>query len=126
MSIKISYKHGANPSIEKCFWCGGDKGIVLLGRLPNDKEAPKESILNYVPCDTCKEKLDSGFTIIEVESTKESTKSAPEIIKGFIPTGNLWVIATESAKELFPGYDTTVGGGYITKQNAENKGLYDV
>ena len=43
-SIKVSEKHGVNPSMEVCFICGQDTGaILLLGRLPGDKEAPRHA-----------------------------------------------------------------------------------
>ena len=36
-SIKVSPKHGLNPTIPQCFWCGKDKSeIALLGKM--DKE----------------------------------------------------------------------------------------
>ena len=38
-SIKISQKHGVNPTIPICFWCGKEKNeIALLGKLPGDAE----------------------------------------------------------------------------------------
>ena len=53
-SITISKKHGVNPSINTCFWCGGDKNIILFGKLPNDAEAPRNVCMDYQPCDKCK------------------------------------------------------------------------
>jgi len=54
--IKISKKHGVNPSIEKCAICNKDIGIILFGELNDDSEAPKEVCLGHV-CDECQEKL---------------------------------------------------------------------
>lgn len=39
-SIKLSPKHGVNPSILHCICCGKDYGIAMLGKLKGDKEAP--------------------------------------------------------------------------------------
>ncbi len=48
--IKVSPKHGVNPTIPICFWCGEEKGeIALLGKLPGDAEAPRNMVLDYEP-----------------------------------------------------------------------------
>lgn len=40
-SIRLSPKHGLNPSISVCFFCGEDKNeIILPGKLEGDAEAP--------------------------------------------------------------------------------------
>ena len=53
--IYMSEAHGVNPSMEVCFWCGKNKGVVLFGKLKGDKKAPRECAFNYEPCDKCKE-----------------------------------------------------------------------
>lgn len=55
--IRLSEKHGVNPSIIKCLLCGGDVGIALLGKLKDDAEAPKEIYTGDI-CDDCKKKLE--------------------------------------------------------------------
>ena len=71
-SIRVSMKHGVNPSMSVCFWCGGDDGtILLLGKLPGDKEAPRRTVASYEPCATCKEKFALGIVVIE--ATKHPT-----------------------------------------------------
>ena len=53
-SIRLSEKHGVTPTIPVCFGCGKQKNeIALLGRLPNDAEAPMNMVLNYDPCEEC-------------------------------------------------------------------------
>lgn len=70
--IALSPKHGVNPSMELCFWCGKPKGVVLFGRLHEKKgdrtdvEAPKETVLNLEPCGACKEAFKLGVRIVEV------------------------------------------------------------
>lgn len=49
--IKLSEKHGLNPSITLCPVCGKETGIAMLGKLKNDLEAPKY-ILSDI-CDDC-------------------------------------------------------------------------
>ena len=70
--ITLSPKHGVNPSLDTCFWCGEPKGIALFGRIHekkgdrSDVEAPKNVVMNLEPCDKCKEKFSKGFLLIEV------------------------------------------------------------
>ena len=70
--IKLSPKHGLNPSMDMCFWCGEPKGILLMGRIHEKKgdhtdvEAPKGMVTSLEPCDKCKENFKLGIRIIEV------------------------------------------------------------
>lgn len=64
--IPLSPKHGVNPTLLKCFWCGGDAGIALLGKLKGDAEAPHETCLGLEPCDACKARFRQGVQLIEV------------------------------------------------------------
>lgn len=53
-TIKFSPKHGLNPTIPVCFFCGQQKNeIAFMGRLAGDAEAPRNLILDYEPCDHC-------------------------------------------------------------------------
>lgn len=48
-SIKISPKHGVNPTIPVCFFCGKPKNeIALMGRMggKEDIEAPRNLVLD--------------------------------------------------------------------------------
>lgn len=70
MSIKLSPKHGVNPSMVKCVVCGKDAGILLNGKLKDDAEAPRYVITGEL-CDECKAKVDKGYAfIIECRSAK--------------------------------------------------------
>lgn len=53
--IRVSEKHGVNPSITICPICGKETGIALLGKLKGDKEAPMRMLSD--PCDDCVSKL---------------------------------------------------------------------
>ncbi len=77
MSIKLSKKHGVNPSIVICPVCKKDIAIALLGRLKDDAEAPKT--IEGELCDECKDKY---VTIIEVDN--EITKK-PSGKRVFVP-----------------------------------------
>lgn len=95
-NIKISPKHGLNPLIPKCFFCGEEKNeIAILGKIDRkDSEAPRSAIIDYVPCEACQKKFESGILLIEV-SEEPVAKNQMEIVKGAYPTGK-WVLALES------------------------------
>ena len=70
-SIILSEKHGVNPSIEKCFYCGNDKGIILFGKLKGDEHAPKEVINDLTPCEKCSPLIrepEKNHTVILIEN----------------------------------------------------------
>jgi hypothetical protein len=93
--ITISEKHGINPCIPKCFFCGKDKNeIILFGRLPNDQEAPRGSVINKEPCDECAEYMRIGIIVIVVRDGE----------KGGNPyrTGGFFVIKEEAVKKMCP------------------------
>lgn len=88
MSIRLSPKHGLNPTIPVCFWCGKERNeIALLGRVgKSDAEAPMHAVIDFVPCDECRQKMELGFTVMEATREPNST-STVEIQKGVYPTG---------------------------------------
>lgn len=94
-NIKISPKHGLNPLIPKCFFCGKEKNeIAILGKIDRkDSEAPRSAIIDYVPCEECKEKFKSGILLVEA-SEKPIVKNQMEIVKGAYPTGK-WMLVSE-------------------------------
>lgn len=101
MSITLSEKHGVNPTMTICFFCGEEKGeIALLGKLPEDAEAPKYAVIDYEPCDKCKEQMDKGVIILEV-TTDSFEDNRPPIQDNLYPTGNWAVITEEAAKKMF-------------------------
>lgn len=100
-SIRVSEKHGVNPTLGICFWCGEDDGTIgLLGKLKGDVEAPRKMMLGYEPCDTCKEGIALGVAIMEASSFP-AFDNQPKIKKGCYPTGRWSVITREAAERLF-------------------------
>lgn len=62
--VRLSEKHGLNPSILVCPVCGKETGeIALLGKLKGDKEAPKYMYSNN-PCDECNKKFKEGYVAL--------------------------------------------------------------
>ena len=99
--IKVSNKHGVNPTMVICAWCKEQNGeIALVGELPGDMEAPKEMIIDYEPCDKCKDKWDHGVACIEVD-TKPANASQPSIQDNLYPTGRYVVVKSDKLKEVF-------------------------
>lgn len=96
-SIRLSEKHGVNPTLCKCFFCGGDKGIALLGRLENDEQAPRECVMDYEPCDNCKENMSNGVTLIEVTDQQPSDGRPPMKARGGVDVYPLerWCVLKE-------------------------------
>jgi len=72
MGIRISEKHGVNPSLSQCFVCMEAKGLVLLGKLPGDKEAPRQMCIDKEPCDKCKAWMEQGVILISVKDGEEN------------------------------------------------------
>lgn len=104
--LKLSPKHGLNPTIPVCFWCGEEKGeVALLGRIGDarkgeDIEASMYTVIDYEPCPACLAKMDSGFTVVEATDSPNAITSVP-IQDGIYPTGRYVVIKPEAAHRIF-------------------------
>lgn len=118
MEIQLSPKFGLNPTIPVCFWCGSDKNeIAVLGRIGNeirgeDFEAPKHMVLDYEPCDNCRENMSKGFTVMEATNRPNSVTNM-EIQSGVYPTGRFVVLRIEAAKRMFNPEILTIGKAFI-------------
>ena len=65
-NIRLSPKHGVNPSVGTCFFCGADKEVILFGRLPDDAQAPHIACYNKEPCSKCADYMKQGIILISV------------------------------------------------------------
>ena len=102
--IKISPKYGLNPTIPVCFWCGKQKNeIALMGRMKGDIEAPKNMVLDYVPCEECQSHMAMGVAVLEA-SDRPNTEGQPPMQKGVYPTSRFVVVTTECADRVFNAY----------------------
>lgn len=107
-SIRISPKHGVNPTIGKCMWCGESTGeMAFLGRIKGDEKAPMYSVLSYEPCDKCKEIWNQGVAFIEC-TPNEFEDGRPPFTKDdkgkpIFPTGAVTVLRPEAANRIFVG-----------------------
>lgn len=99
-NIRISEKHGVNPTIPICFWCGEEKNeVALLGKLKGDKEAPMRMIIDYEPCDKCKGSMEGGITFVQAVGSPVN-EGQGEIQKGIYPTGKWAVLKEEAVKNM--------------------------
>lgn len=115
--IEVSPKHGLNPTISVCFFCGEDKNeLALMGRVRerdpetgravrgSDVEVPMRMVLNYEPCDKCREKFSQGVLLIGV--TTRNTDGRPAIQRQsdgtyLYPTGGHAVMTPEGVQRCF-------------------------
>lgn len=116
MEIRLHPKHGLNPSVSKCFYCGGDKEVLLLGA-SYKKEAPREAVWDKTPCDKCKEHMEKGCMLVEVRDG-EGKKNPKDPYR----TGRLWVITKEAASRMF-GKETPFA--WIEESTAKEIGLHE-
>jgi len=84
--IRLSPKHGVNPSLSQCFYCGGDKNEVVLPGLMRDKDGqdvaePHRAVWTMDPCDTCKGHMAAGIIVIEVAESNPT--ETPTRVGGF-------------------------------------------
>ena len=101
MGIKLSKKYGVNPSVETCFICGSDMGVVMFGTSYKDAngktaEAPHKVCLGNI-CDDCKKVIkDGGIFFIEVRDGES----------GDTPyrTGRIIAIKESKVKEVLKDY----------------------
>ena len=97
MSVKLSPQHGVNPSVEQCFVCMKDVGVVLFGRLRGDVEAPRQVCLgpNSPPCRECQEHMRKGVILVSVDEAKSVDLQNPWRTGG-------WVVVREAfVKRVF-------------------------
>lgn len=118
-SILLSPKHGVNPTIPVCFWCGREKNEVALmgylkGRGGEDIAAPMHMVIDYEPCDECRQNMAQGFTLIEATS-KPNAASNVEIQRGVYPTGRYAVLRREAAERIFSNLNGR-NKGFVTPE----------
>jgi hypothetical protein len=94
--IRLSPRHGVNPSVGVCFLCGEDDGTVVLpGMMKGDKEAPRRAVWTREPCPKCKDWQKQGVILISVSDAKTTDKDDPYRTGG-------WVVIKDEAVERWP------------------------
>lgn len=96
--MRLSPKHGVNPTIPHCFLCGEAKNeIILAGHLKGDAEAPKNMVWDKEPCDKCKEHMEMGIILISVRNGESGENP--------YRTGGWIVLKEEAFRRIFNGCD---------------------
>lgn len=100
-SIRLHPKHGLNPTMPVCIWCGQDTGEIVLLGAAYEGEAPHRMVMNAEPCDSCREAWEGGVMLALASNTK-SSEFPLEIAKdaGAFVSGTHWVITHEAAKRI--------------------------
>lgn len=99
--IIISPKHGLNPSLLKCFACGKDAGIALLGKLENDEKAPIEMTNQNIFCNDCQKVINQdGLLVISVRDGETGNNS--------YRTGKMVGITKEAKERIFKDIKTNI------------------
>lgn len=103
--IKLSPQHGLNSTIPICFWCGKEKNeIALLGKIDKeDSPAPRKIVVNYEPCDACKELFSKGIHVIGCSKTPMVETMFPIMEDDkccLYPTGSMFVAPEEWIKDF--------------------------
>jgi len=113
-SIRLSKKHGVNPTIPICFFCNKPKNeIILAGYLKGDIEAPKNVAWDKIPCDECKSYMEQGIILISVKDGASGDNP--------YRTGGFAVIKEEAAKRIFTGFDVSKQRVAFIEDSAWNK-----
>lgn len=96
MSIRLSPKHGVNPSVSVCFFCLKDKGLVLPGLLKGDQAAPHRLVWNKEPCETCQGYMKQGIILISIDEDLTDDFLNP------YRSGGWCVVKEEAVKRMLP------------------------
>lgn len=93
--LKLHKEFGLNPTMPICFYCGEDKGELILLGASYKGEAPSRMSLDTSPCDTCIGYMEQGIILLSVtDNTKEGDDNPYR-------TGRMSVIKEEAALKMF-------------------------
>jgi len=119
-SIRVSKKHGVNPSITQCFLCGKDKDILLMGHISggkasemkqagvdikpeHDAEAPmKMGVVDMEPCQKCLDWMSQGIILISVADGEDEKADN----KNPYRTGGWCVLKEAAVKKMLNDSET--------------------
>ena len=94
-SIRLHSKHGLNPTVTQCFFCGKDKNEIALLGSSYHGEAPHHMCIDKEPCDECKSYMAQGVMLISV---KDGSQNDP------YRTGKIVVMKPKAAERIFKGF----------------------
>jgi len=91
--ILLSEKHGVNPSVEQCFFCMKEFGLILFGRMNGDAEAPR-IVCRGDSCDECRGLMKKGVIFISVDEARSTDLNNP------YRTGGWCVIKDDAVRRM--------------------------
>lgn len=98
-------KHECMPI---CFWCTKETGKPVMLSEVNGKKPPLKAILNYEPCESCKDMFSRGIHVIGVV-TEPLAETIPPIMKdgniALYPTGSFFVATPEWTTQMLKTND---------------------
>ena len=71
MGLRLHPKHGVNPTVPICMFCGKDKSQVVLLGAAYKGEAPMHMLLDADPCEECQKKASEYVFLAEAEVSAE-------------------------------------------------------
>jgi len=109
MTITLHKKHGLNPTMDTCFYCGKAKDILLIGNktikwekagiASSDGKMPQQiGVINDEPCQECKGFMEKGIILVSVKDEEEDRNE-----KNPFRTGKMCVITEEAIKRILQG-----------------------
>lgn len=109
--IRLSKKHGVNPSLLKCIMCGESIGVALMGRLKDDAEAPSECINGDI-CDKCNERMGDEYVgLVEARQEDGQTRLLGRsvfvrktVLKNIDPKQKIFFCDSGMMDKLIEGY----------------------
>ena len=93
-------KHECMPI---CFWCTKETGKSVVLPEVNGKKPPAKAILNYEPCESCKEMFSNGIHVIGVVDNPLVDTMPPIVSDGemkLYPTGSFFVASPEWTEQM--------------------------
>jgi len=137
--VRLSDKHGVNPSMLVCCVCGEGTAVALLGQLPSDREAPRKMIDPSGPCSDCNATMtkqrEQGFMLLVVDDMFEEAMQEWNLLSEYMKTRKMkpteWmfflgyhVITHEACDRIFnEGVDRSKGAAFISQKVADYIGL---
>ncbi len=113
--IRLSEKHGVNPTIPRCYFCNEPKNeIILCGYIKGDAEAPKNVVFDKNPCDNCKKLMEQGIMLIAVRDGESGDNP--------YRTGQICVVTREAAERIFNEVPKC-GAGFVEESIWKHLGL---
>jgi transcriptional regulator NrdR family protein len=126
MNIRVSEKHGVNPSVLICPCCAEEVSFALMGRLANDAPAPP-TLRDVAPCEKCQEKFESyremGFVFIIVKDEYTLQAERSKEITPWQFFHGVVVVQKHVAEKALVNFDTTKGIAFLMASQAKQMGL---